>query len=213
MGRKGWEAQNGEVLLGLLEAVAGDSAQSQRRLASELGIALGLVNVYLKLCVRRGLVKVAEVPARRYVYYLTPQGFAEKSRLTLRFLGSSFTFFRRVREDYSVLLRSIHALGYRRVALAGCSDLAEVAVLCSLESGVQVIAIVDASSGVQSVAGIDVISSFDDLEAEVDAVVLTELRKPAKVLAAMRKRFGANKAYVPALLQQVVEGGGRKGPG
>ena len=50
--------ESSRIMLGLLDAVEQDRAQSQRLLASELGIALGLVNAYLKRCVKKGLVKV-----------------------------------------------------------------------------------------------------------------------------------------------------------
>src|SRR5476649_2814003 len=100
MRRTGEESAEGSrIMLGLLDAVEQDRAQSQRLLASELGIALGLVNAYLKRCVKKGLVKVSEAPARRYAYYLTPQGFAEKSRLTMEYLSSSFSFFRQAKAD------------------------------------------------------------------------------------------------------------------
>src|SRR5215468_12238177 len=93
------EVDNARVMLSLLESVERDGGQTQRRLASELGVALGLVNAYLKRCVKKGLLKVGEAPARRYAYYLTPHGFAEKSRLTVEYLSSSFSFFRQARED------------------------------------------------------------------------------------------------------------------
>ena len=64
-------------------------------------IALGLANAYLRRCVRNGLVKMSQVPLNRYAYYLTPQGFAEKSRLTAEYLAVSFNFFRRARGDCS----------------------------------------------------------------------------------------------------------------
>src|ERR1039458_244709 len=89
------EAENERIVLGLLESVERDGAQSQRKLAADLGIALGLVNAYLKRCVTKGLVKMSEVPTRRYAYYLTPKGFAEKSRLTVDYLASTLVFFRR----------------------------------------------------------------------------------------------------------------------
>ena len=82
---------NERIVLGLLSSVEHDGDRSQRRIAAELGIALGLVNAYLKRCIKKGLVKVSEAPARRYAYYLTPQGFAEKSRLTVEYL-SYFVF-------------------------------------------------------------------------------------------------------------------------
>src|SRR5882757_10140192 len=91
--------ENKRIVLGLLNSVEHDGEQSQRRIAAELGIALGLVNAYLKRCVKKGLVKVSEAPARRYAYYLTPKGFNEKSRLTVEYLSSSFIFFRQAKAD------------------------------------------------------------------------------------------------------------------
>src|SRR6202166_4313954 len=93
------ERENERIVLGLLSSVENDGDRSQRRIAAELGIALGLVNAYLKRCIKKGLVKVHDAPARRYVYYLTPQGFAEKSRLTVQYLSHSFSFFRRAKGD------------------------------------------------------------------------------------------------------------------
>jgi DNA-binding MarR family transcriptional regulator len=63
---RGQEVENERIVLGLLESVERDGAQSQRKLAAELGIALGLVNAYLRRCVTKGLVKMSEVPAHRF---------------------------------------------------------------------------------------------------------------------------------------------------
>jgi len=79
----GRSSENNRIVLGLLESLGRESAQSQRRLAAELGIAAWPVNIYLKRCVKKGLLKMTDAPARRYAYYLTPQGFSEKARLTL----------------------------------------------------------------------------------------------------------------------------------
>src|SRR5271163_2922820 len=121
--------ENERIVLNLLTSVEHDGERSQRRIAAELGIALGLVNAYLKRCVKKGLVKVHDAPARRYAYYLTPHGFAEKSRLTVQYLSDSFSFFRRAREDCASVLKVAHARGWNRVALVGVSDLAEIATI------------------------------------------------------------------------------------
>ena len=56
------KAEASRIMLGLLDAVEQDRAHSQRHLASELGIALGLVNAYLKRCMKKGLVKASQAP-------------------------------------------------------------------------------------------------------------------------------------------------------
>ena len=71
-------------VLEVLDAVHQRSDLSQRHLARQMGVALGLANSYLKRCMRKGLIKISAAPANRYLYYLTPKGFSEKSRLTAR---------------------------------------------------------------------------------------------------------------------------------
>ena len=156
MSEPGRETGDPEIVLGLLTSIERDSAITQRKLAGDLGIALGLANSYLRRCVRKGLVKMSQVPLNRYAYYLTPQGFAEKSRLTAEYLSVSFDFFRRARGDCALLLRQCAARGWRRVALYGAGDLAEIAVLSAGETGIEVVCVIDpgqAGRALRRVAG------------------------------------------------------------
>ena len=124
-----------EITLGLLSVVEENSAVTQRSVAQDLGIALGLANAYLKRCVKKGLIKVKQIPPNRYAYYLTPKGFSEKTRLTGEYLTSSFTFFRRARGQCEAIFDSVPEKEWRRVALAGKGDLAEIATLCARDYG------------------------------------------------------------------------------
>src|SRR6478736_6146329 len=126
-------SENSRIMLRLLDAVEQDRAQSQRLLASELGIALGLVNAYLKRCIKKGLIKVRDAPARRYAYYLTPYGFAEKSRLTVQYLSDSFSFFRQAKADCARVFQSARELNFQNLVLCGQSDLAEIAILSAVD--------------------------------------------------------------------------------
>jgi DNA-binding MarR family transcriptional regulator len=72
--------------------VAGEQALNQRKLARQIGISVGLVNALVHRAVHKGLIKIKEAPARRYAYYLTPKGFAEKSRLVAEYLEVSLRF-------------------------------------------------------------------------------------------------------------------------
>ena len=112
---------NTEITLGLLNAVQESSAVTQRSMANDLGIALGLTNAYLKRCVHKSYIKVSQIPPNHYAYYPTPHGFSEKSRLTGKYLSSSFTFFRRARSQCEDDLDRCVALGWTGVALAGAS--------------------------------------------------------------------------------------------
>ena len=99
--------QEEKITLDLLEMVEENSAITQRSLAAELNVALGLTNSYVKRCAKKGLIKVKQVPSNRYAYYLTPSGFAEKSRLTAEYLKQSFNFFRMAKGQSHNLLQHL----------------------------------------------------------------------------------------------------------
>jgi DNA-binding MarR family transcriptional regulator len=187
-----------EITLGLLNAIERDSAVTQRSLASELGIALGLANAYLKRCAKKGLIKIAQVPANRYAYYLTPQGFAEKSALTARYLSVSFNLFRHSRTQYDELLAFCAARGWKRIALAGVGDLAEIAILCAPNHGVAVVGLLD-GDGRATLHGLPVVGRLKDL-GPVDAVLVTDMTRPQEMFDALVRVLPRERVLTPKLL-------------
>jgi DNA-binding MarR family transcriptional regulator len=194
------DEDNQRIMLGLLQSVERDGGQSQRRLAADLGIALGLVNAYLKRCIKKGLVKVSEAPARRYAYYLTPRGFAEKSRLTVEYLGFSFSFFRQARAECAEIFAIARNCGFQRIAVAGASDLAEIARICALESGVEIVAMVDAEASSATFVGVPVVASFAAVEGAFDAVIVADLGAPQATFEAAAAILGPDRVLAPKLL-------------
>ena len=194
------EHENERIVLGLLNSVEHDGDKSQRHIAAELGIALGLVNAYLKRCVKKGLVKVHDAPARRYAYYLTPQGFAEKSRLTVQYLSHSFSFFRLAKAECAQAFATAKANGFDRLVLAGKSDLAEIAILCAVEAAVKIVAIVDPRSDDAQFVGVDVVRSYADMKKEFDAVIVTDVTRAKLSFDAAVEACGAERVLAPALL-------------
>jgi DNA-binding MarR family transcriptional regulator len=194
------EKGSDRIVLGLLTSVEVDGARSQRRIAVELGVALGLVNAYLKRSIKKGLVKVGQAPARRYAYYLTPQGFSEKSRLTIEYLSSSFALFRKAKEDYGKVFDRAHMLGLERIVLAGKSDLCEIAILCAVDSPVKIVAIVDSDDNESPFIGVKVVRSYADVAEPFDGVVVTDLTRPRSVFDEAIAALGAQKVLAPDLL-------------
>jgi DNA-binding MarR family transcriptional regulator len=72
---------------------------SQMTLSQRINVSVGLINALIKRAVRKGYVKVKSAPYKRYAYYLTPKGFAEKSRLVAQYLEISLGFFRQARQE------------------------------------------------------------------------------------------------------------------
>lgn len=192
-------AEDERIVLNLLNSVD-DGAQSQRRIAEELGIALGLVNAYLKRCVKKGLVKVSHAPARRYAYYLTPQGFAEKSRLTVEYLSSSFSFFRQAKADCAGVFQVARERNFQNLVLCGKSDLAEIAILSGVDCGISIVAIVDQSADETPFVGKQVFSGFDRLTVPFDAVIVTDVVNPRRAFDEAVLLHGPGRVLAPSLL-------------
>ena len=203
-GSKTGDSDPNAITLGLLSAIEEDDRATQRAISQELGIALGLTNAYLKKCVRKGYVKVRQIPANRYAYYLTPQGFAEKSRLTADYLSISFNFFRSSREQCAVLFGVCEERRWTRVALAGCGDLAEIFTLCRREgSNVEIVGIIDTSAGDEAVeryAGLPVVRRLTDLN-KVHAVVVTDIQNAQRVFDELTKAIPPERVLTAPMLK------------
>ena len=193
------EFENERIVLDLLNSVDQDGAKSQRNIAGELGIALGLVNAYLKRCIKKGLVKVHDAPARRFAYYLTPQGFSEKSRLTVQYLSHSFSFFRLAKAECAQVFEAAKAYG-TQIALAGKSDFAEIAILCAVESGVTIVAVVDPDSDHERFLGVEVVKSYSEISKHFDAVIVTDVTRAQRSFEVAVEACGADRVLSPALL-------------
>ncbi|MHB8742023.1 MAG: winged helix-turn-helix transcriptional regulator [Sulfuricaulis sp.] len=189
-----------QLVLELLDAVGKQSNVSQRRLARNMGIALGLANSYLKRCIRKGFIKISEAPANRYLYYLTPQGFAEKSRLTTIYLSSSFAFYRKAGDSCAEVFNKCEVHGWRRILLYGMSDLAEIATLRAQERAVEIIGVVEPHAERRRFSGVPVWHSLSQAE-PFDVCVLTELDSPMRRYEQLLKEVDKARVLIPSILR------------
>ena len=127
----------------VLDEIARNGNITQRDLSNRLGIALGLVNSYIKNLAIKGYITISTIPRKRYRYYLTPKGFKQKARLACEHLKNFTNLYRRARRDFRELFRGLESRGIRRVALCGVDEIAEIAYLSSREVNVELVGIVD----------------------------------------------------------------------
>ena len=167
--------------LKLLEAVEQDSQVTQRGLASQLGIALGLANIYLKRLMRKGYIKCTNVQANRLSYLITPRGIAEKARLTYEFMDYSLHLYKEVRQHLREVLQECAAAG-SAVAIYGRGEAAELAYLSLKESGLEPVAIFDAEGG-HGFLGMPVRPIADHEQVPYDLMIVASLDKEGAEVA------------------------------
>lgn len=77
--------------------------KSQRELAESLGFSLGKFNYILNALKKKGLIKFKNFKKNpkklNYIYYLTPKGFTQKTKLTLRYLERMSKEYEQLRKE------------------------------------------------------------------------------------------------------------------
>ncbi len=173
------------VLLSLLSALGDNPQVSQRRLAGDLGVALGLVNTYLKRCVVKGWIRAREISPQRISYFLTPEGFSEKSRMVADYLSGSLHFFRDAKHQcdaaFSVCLKN----EWKNIALVGAGDLRDIAVLVADGAGL-CITLVDIENDIN-------FGSFD-------AILITDVTNPQAIYDSLKGAMPKERLILMELL-------------
>jgi len=167
--------------LKLLEAVEADSRVTQRGLSTQLGIALGLTNIYLKRLVRKGYIKCVNVQSNRITYLLTPHGIAEKLRLTYEFMDYSLHLYGEVRQHLRAVIRECAAAD-RRVAIFGSGEAAELSYLALKEFGLEPLAIFDLEGGGEFL-GMPVRPISEHLSVPYDLMIVATLESSGQPIA------------------------------
>lgn len=173
-----------KVMVHLLSEIESNPSFTQRDLASELGIALGLMNQYLKRCITKGWIRVSQISPKRISYFLTPVGFKEKSLMVTDYLARSLTFFRDARTQCEEMFNKCQTNGWRKIALAGKGDLADIAQLVARNINIET----------------EIVALPDSNLENYDAILITDVITPQHTYDSIRNKVDPNKILVMKLL-------------
>lgn len=169
--------QNDLKAFQLLSEVAEHQQISQRELAKRLGIAVGLVNSYLKNLISKGFVRVKSFPSNRYAYLLTPQGVAEKSRLAYQHVNYFTSLYTVTRQEYLQLFRRLALMNIAAVSFCGVDEVAEIAWLSLQETDLKLDAVYDDQNAGTDFIGRTVLPLGAISHPHPDQIIITSLKK------------------------------------
>jgi DNA-binding MarR family transcriptional regulator len=182
--------------LDLIVALEHDAEVSQQRLSKKMGIAVGLVNILMKRAVSRGLIKMKQIPTRRYAYYLTPKGFAEKTKLVSDYFDSSLGLYRRLRVDYRELFSDLVNKGIKDITLIGDVDIAELAIMASFDHAIRITTLINVNENKSFVASIPITQSINK---DFNGVyVICNARKPQSCFDDLCKVVAHDRIFFPS---------------
>lgn len=160
-----------------LEAIEANPHVSQRELAADLGVALGIANACIRTLVRKGMVKVRGENNRSVTYHLTKKGVGHKSSLAMQWTMNTVDFYREARVRVAGTMSALVNLGVHRLLLYGASELAEIAYIAARPAGVEIVGVIgDADSYIKDslpdvpIGGVELIKA-----ARPDAIAITAL--------------------------------------
>lgn len=167
-------------ILRLMGEIEQDGGSSQRELSRRLNLSLGLVNTFLKRLVNKGYFKVKTMPRNRVKYFLTPEGVARKTRLTVEYLQYSARFYRDIKKVIMGKFGDMKEDKIESILFFGIGEVAELAYLYLQLTAIHLVGIVDEEQNGGNffdfkVEGLDRLDRKD-----WDAILLTRLEDPVR---------------------------------
>jgi DNA-binding MarR family transcriptional regulator len=168
--------------LNILQELEKNPVISQRELSNKFGIALGVTNACLKRMARRGWIRIMGLSHRRIRYYLTPQGFAEKAKLSVHLISWTVQHYAALKDIFGEKLLEMEASGIERVVFYGVGDEMEIAYVTLQGVQLKLVGIVEDEEkvGEKEVFGFPLtgISQIESLRP--DAVLITSFTEPMR---------------------------------
>lgn len=133
----------------ILQAIASRERVTQRSLADELGVALGLTNLLVRRLVGKGYVKMAGMGTRHVRYLITPAGWEALASATRESMANTVRLYTQTREQIRASLARISEQcdvdpeGAKRVVFYGAGDVAEIAYVSLQRTDLTLVGVID----------------------------------------------------------------------
>lgn len=137
----------------LLDEISKNNDVTQRDLSKKVGVALGLINSYIKNLASKGYITISHIPRKRYKYFITPKGFTEKTRLTYEHLRNFTNLYKVARQDFRTLFGKLESTTIKKVVFCGIGEVSEIAYLSLQETDLELTHFVGDSVGATGSVG------------------------------------------------------------
>lgn len=103
---------------------------SQRKISNDVGLSLGMVNLFLKKLANKGFIKIKKTSNKRSLkYILTAKGFKERLNYNLYYLKKNISHYSTVKEMMIKKLDELSQQKIKEIYIYGIDDWAEIIYL------------------------------------------------------------------------------------
>lgn len=164
-----------EITFKILDEFAKESLISQRALAGRLGVALGLINAYVKRLYKKGYIKIKSLPKNRIKYIITPKGLTEKMRLTYSYMHSSINHFKHLRHKIEKTYSLMIASDIKKMLLWGDGEIAELCYISTRGLPLEIVGIIGENKSENGFFNSHVYTIEDIDSLEFDAILISSM--------------------------------------
>lgn len=108
----------------LVNIVGAQLAKNQRDLSKQMNVSLGMTNMILRHLIAKGYIRIQQLTSRKVQYILTPKGFTEKMRKSVKYTLKTINSISLIKARLRDIISNLYAQGQREFWVFGASDLA-----------------------------------------------------------------------------------------
>ena len=106
----------------LINIIGPKLGSNQRALSHQMDLSLGMVNMLIRRMIAKGYIRIQQLNKRKVEYILTPKGFAEKMRKSVKYTLKTIDSISRINNRLKDFLTELVKNGERSFVIVGSSD-------------------------------------------------------------------------------------------
>ena len=107
----------------LVNIIGAEIASNQRDLSHHMSLSLGTTNMLIRRLISKGYIRIKQLNQRKVEYMLTPKGFAEKVRKSIKYTVKTINSIGLIKENLKKVFLNLQKKGERDFVILGDSDL------------------------------------------------------------------------------------------
>lgn len=108
----------------LINIIGAELGSNQRDLSRQMDLSLGLTNMLIRRLVTKGFIRISQLNKRKVRYALTPKGFSEKMRKSVKYTLKTVSSISLIKEKIQEVVSELYEEGEKNFIVVGKSDFA-----------------------------------------------------------------------------------------
>ena len=107
----------------LINIIGAEIGANQRHLSRLMDLSLGMTNMLIRRLIAKGFIRIEQLNKRKVQYILTPQGFSEKMRKSVKYTLKTINSIGLIKNRVKEILLGLYQSGVRNFYIIGRHDL------------------------------------------------------------------------------------------